>query len=136
MRRFIAAFRGRVPSTTRCRYAEKALSACIATMHACNGSLPIDKTTMQTSHAALQVNNVTMEACNATMEAYNVTVQAGNATMGLNNVAMEAYNVTMVACNAALQINKNVLTRYITRGYKNWPIFRAPNRRFWPWSRK
>jgi hypothetical protein len=37
-----------------------AMSACIATMHAYNGSLPIDKTTMQTSHAALQVNNVMM----------------------------------------------------------------------------
>ena len=84
-------------------------------MEACNVA-------MRASIGSLQVNNVAMEACNA--------------TMGLNNVAMEAYNATMEACNAALQINKNVLTRYITRGYRKWPIFREPNRRFWPWSRK
>ena len=91
---------------------------------------------MEACNAAMGVNNVAMQAYNAAMEVNNVAMEACNATMGLNNVAMEAYNATMEACNAALQINKNVLTRYITRGCKKWPIFRAPNRPFWPWSRK
>ena len=84
-------------------------------MHAYNKSLSIDETTMQTSIAALQVNN---------------------GAMGVNNVTMRACNSTMEACNAALQINKTVLTRYITRGYRQWPLFHEPNRPFWPWSRK
>ena len=99
-----------------------AMSACIATMYAYNESMSINKTTMQTAIGSLQVNNVTMEAYNG--------------AMGVNNVAMEAYNAALRAYNAVLQINKNVLTRYITRGYKKWPIFREPNRPFWPWSRK
>lgn len=91
---------------------------------------------MQTFHAALQVNNVTIEARNATMGVYNVTVQVCNAAVGLNNVTMGAYNGALQAYNAALRINNNVLTRCITRGYRKWPIFREPNRPFWPWSRK
>ena len=98
------------------------MSACIATMYAYNEFLPVNKRTMQTSHAALQVNNGAMWGNNVIAQVCNVT--------------MQAYNATMEACNAALQINKNVLNRYITRGYKKWPIFREPNRRFWPWSRK
>ena len=98
------------------------MSARIATMYAYNKSLLIDETTMQTSIAALRVNNGAMGVNNVTMRACNAT--------------MRVCNSTMEACNAALQVNKNVLTRYITRGYKKWPIFREPNRRFWPWPRK
>ena len=45
------------------------------------------------------------------MGGYNVTMRACNATM-------RACNGIKKACNAALQINKNVLNHYITRGYQ------------------
>ena len=56
--------------------------------------------------------------------------------MQVCNGTMQAYNATMKVCNAALQVTKNVLTLYTMGGYVKWPIFREPNRRFWPWSRK
>ena len=43
------------------------MSACIATMHAYNEWLLINKRTMQTSHAALRVNNGAMGGNNVTM---------------------------------------------------------------------